>query len=101
MASCHPQDYSCRISSGELQKPPAPPASNPVGTGTNTGFQFAPAGGTTSANSAASQWWKIIVGVFLLAIIIDLQPKVGGWLLLLIMIGLAFFKQGMAIIKGS
>jgi hypothetical protein len=75
--ACAPYDYVCRIHAGELSGP----------TGTNE-------------NQLASPWWWIVIGVAMLAIIIDVQPKLGGWLLLLIVIGLALSPRARGIITG-
>jgi hypothetical protein len=76
--ACAPYDYVCRAQAGEL---------------------FGPTG--TSENQPASPWWWIVIGVAMLAIIIDVQPKLGGWLLLLIVIGLALSPRARGIITGK
>lgn len=42
-----------------------------------------------SENQPATVWWKIVLGVIIIAVLIDVQPKLGGWLLLLLTLGLA------------
>jgi hypothetical protein len=73
---CLPNDYACIIAER-------------IGTGTNT------------ADAPASNWWKIAIGVAVLAVLYDVQPKLGGWLLLLIVLGLALSSRGRAIITGK
>lgn len=58
-------------------------------------------GSSTSLSTPASTWWKVIFGVIILAVLIDLEPKLGGWLLLLIVLGLALSPQARGIITGS
>jgi hypothetical protein len=56
--------------------------------------------GAGTASQLASEWWKIVVGVIVIAVLIDVEPRLGGWLLLLIVLGLSLSSRGRAIITG-
>lgn len=74
--ACQPFDYICRAQAGEF------------GT-TATSLT----GGGTGANAMASPWVVVIVGVVILAIVLDEAPKIGGWLLLLLVLGLLLLSN--------
>lgn len=78
--ACLPNDYACRVKE----------AAAGLGIGQTSG----------DANATASEMWKIAVGVAVLAILIDVAPRLGGWLLLLIVIGLALSPRARSIITG-
>lgn len=79
MADCHPTDYVCRIAQ-------------------TAGGVLQGATGLRPSDQAASEWWKIIIGVIVLAILVDYSPRLGGWMLLLIVAGLALSPRARSII---
>lgn len=52
-------------------------------------------------SNMAGEIWKVIAGIILLAVIVDQFPRLGGWLLLILVIGLALSKRARNIITGN
>lgn len=48
----------------------------------------------------ASQWAYLFGGVVLIAVLMDVEPKWGGWLLLLIVVALLLSPKAKAIYSG-
>lgn len=48
----------------------------------------------------AGTWWYIIIAIILIAVVMDYNPMLGGWMLLLAVVSLVLVnKQGYAIVQ--
>lgn len=86
LSDCHPTDYACRI------------ANSGVTSGVSGIIQSVTGMGPSDA--VASEWWKIVAGVVIMAVLVDYSPRIGGWILLLVVIGLALSPQARSVIIG-
>lgn len=94
--ACQPNDYICRAQSGEF--------GTSIGIPSLVNGQVVWSGGgtsTTSGGATATRWWYVAAGIVLIGALIQYAPKLGGWMLLLIVLGLALSPDARGIITGG